>query len=723
MIGTRLLMETKAQRMILSMHKLSTTPDLMEEKESDRLDQVDRLVEELIEWMHRDHARREQYLQHLAGTLAQQCTHLEQLNQDPSSSFATDTTTIMMKKETQWVLALRHDIIQLFEHHLPTVTLPPSPVMSPSQSLSTHSRTSSSSLSSSLSESTDRTSITSPIADHRSHQNRVFELKHLIQLLDRHLASQVATEKQLNETLAAQMTRLQEKWDLEVERNQALMDALENQKDHHQHNHNPDVDRLTLALEEEKQRTQLLETRLGNHRQEQEEDQDKMDALEVDLQQEKQKVEAMRRANTELQHVVDDKDRQLQSQVAQQRGWMEQYLDDGALTIDMALDRLCKERDDARLELGEWQAKAQQAQQGLDRQQQTQAQQTLEAEGEWQGKIQSLETELGEWQAKAQQAQQQLEQQEQTQARQTLETDGVWQVKIQTLETELGEWQAKAQQTQQQLEQQEQAQARQTLEVEGIWQTKIQTLELELSEWQAKAQEAQQTMETERSAWRQQTQGLESQLQNATRTIEALHNDQSASAQQMEALEQQLLDIRRTYETQLAESQQQIEALQRPPAEDWRQKYLDLETRLETAQQQFTHRESGYLLQSASVEAELEQILKEYDRLTRHIVDFNAERKKYEAQIDDMNQHQHRLDQQLADLKVQCLGDSQGTTKTLRKEFRQLLAQTKTDHQQQLEAEQQLRLAMEQERRDEKQESERRRWDQVNVSVQTHFVV
>jgi chromosome segregation ATPase len=303
-----------------------------------------------------------------------------------------------------------------------------------------------------------------------------------------------------------------------------------------------------------------------------------------------------------------------------------------------------------------------------------------------------------------------LDRQEQTQAQQ-LEAQAEWQDKIHSLETQLGDWQAKAQE-------QEQAHARH-LEAEGVWLVKIQTLETELGEWQAKAQHAQQTMEAERSAWQQQTQDLETQLQATTRTIEALRTDQSASAQQVEALEQQLL----AHEAHLADSQQQIKALQQQPTEDWRQKYLDLETRLETAQQQFTHRESGYLLQSASVEAELEQILKEYDRLTRHIVDFNAERKKYEAQISDMQQHQHRLDQQLADLKVQCLGDSQGTTMTLRKEFRQLMAQTKTDHQQQLETEQQLRLVMEQERRDEKQEWERLRWDRVNVSVQTHFVV
>ncbi|KAI8334794.1 hypothetical protein BC941DRAFT_432179 [Chlamydoabsidia padenii] len=216
-----------------------------------------------------------------------------------------------------------------------------------------------------------------------------------------------------------------------------------------------------------------------------------------------------------------------------------------------------------------------------------------------------------------------------------------------------------------------------------------------------------------------------------------LQNDQSASALQVNALEtrlQQLSKDKQNLEDQqtlsddrLAEAQQQIQALTVKIADleqdDWRQKYKDLETRFDMAQQQFTHRESGYLLQSASVEAELEQVLKEYDRLTRHIVDFNSERKKYEQQISDMNQYQHRLDQQLADLQVQHLGDSQGTTMALRKEFRQLMAHTKATYQQELDKEQQLRSTLEQERRAEKQEVERLRWDRVNVSVQTHFVV
>ncbi|CAO3598093.1 unnamed protein product [Absidia cylindrospora] len=770
MIGTRLLMETKAQRMILAMHKLSThtpsstnsassvstvIPSSVEEKESDRLDQVDRLVEELIQWMHRDYSRREQYLQHLAGTLAQQCTHLEQINHsitmESSSSFSISTTptdhTMMMKKETQWILALRQEIIQLFEHHLPSVTLPSLststpqhtiPQLSTSYSASTKSMSPSSS-SSHISASglgneddgdafynSNRTSMTSMMTDqqahiyHRHHQNIVQEMKQFIQLLDQQLATldistrkipqhqqdsdsrghsepmyerdaaktigeleaSLKNERQHNESLATKMTDLQQRWDQEVQHRQALHESQQNQENEHQLL----VKQLKLALEQQEMQHNLkMKSGASEWNQEH---QQQVNQLTLELDEEKRQRQALEVQWNSHQQYQDQQQNELK-----QEKLCSADLRSRLMQLQQANDEKQKQLDELNGVLNK------------------QNHHTL-----------ALESQLA-----------QLQQDQVTLANQYSYNDsGNGDTTLEIALIQLSKERDEAR-----LETQE-------------WQTRVQGMESKLHDQQVKVDglvaelltkdKALETLHSDKSTSELQVGTLESQLHHLQAEHEELqrgHGHQQELSKDSEhrlaeathhihSLTEQMADLKIQHQQHLEKQQHEMENIgNQNEQEDWKKKYLDLEDRLEKAQQQFTHRESGYLLQSASLEAELEQILKEYDRLTRHIMDFNSERKKYEEQISDMTQHQHRLDQQLADLQVLVLGmnDSQGTTKAVRMEFRQLMAQTKATHQQQLDKELQLRSTLEQERRDEKQEQERLRWDRVNVSVQTHFVV
>ncbi|KAI8148258.1 hypothetical protein BJV82DRAFT_501674, partial [Fennellomyces sp. T-0311] len=100
-----------------------------------------------------------------------------------------------------------------------------------------------------------------------------------------------------------------------------------------------------------------------------------------------------------------------------------------------------------------------------------------------------------------------------------------------------------------------------------------------------------------------------------------------------------------------------------------------------------------------SVEAELGAIFKEYDKLTRNIADFNHERKKYEQQVQTLMRDKQLLDKQLADYKVKDGIGKDGQTMTLRKEFRQLMATVKAEHEQALEKEMEKRRQVENELR------------------------
>lgn len=147
-----------------------------------------------------------------------------------------------------------------------------------------------------------------------------------------------------------------------------------------------------------------------------------------------------------------------------------------------------------------------------------------------------------------------------------------------------------------------------------------------------------------------------------------------------------------------------------------------LEALFRNAQEEFTRREAALMLQSASVEAELGAILKEYDRLTRNITDFHNERKKHQTKELAWTRERQRLEKQLADFTIRDKLGVDGQSMTLRREFRQLMATVKSEHQQELEKEMEGRRQLEAELRDMKHDLELKRWDKVDAAVQTPFV-
>lgn len=142
---------------------------------------------------------------------------------------------------------------------------------------------------------------------------------------------------------------------------------------------------------------------------------------------------------------------------------------------------------------------------------------------------------------------------------------------------------------------------------------------------------------------------------------------------------------------------------------------------LQEAIKTFTMRESAYILQSASTEAELERILKEYDRLTRNIIDFNKERRKYQAEIKALHKEKIELQKKMSDQQI-CHIESDADSSALRKEFRDLMVSVKEKHQVDLLKELEARRQVEQELREKMSEIEIKRWEKVDVAVQTPFL-
>ncbi|GAN04887.1 hypothetical protein MAM1_0076d04353 [Mucor ambiguus] len=141
-----------------------------------------------------------------------------------------------------------------------------------------------------------------------------------------------------------------------------------------------------------------------------------------------------------------------------------------------------------------------------------------------------------------------------------------------------------------------------------------------------------------------------------------------------------------------------------------------LKQEFDQAKKTFTTRESAFILQSASTEAELERILKEYHRLTRNIVDFNNERKKFIDEIHVLHQDKQLLEKRICDDKVSTINES-----SLRKEFRSLMASVKDKHTKAILQELEKQRQLEQELRDIKSDIEMKRWEKVDVAVQTHY--
>ncbi|KAK4519736.1 uncharacterized protein ATC70_009976 [Mucor velutinosus] len=170
------------------------------------------------------------------------------------------------------------------------------------------------------------------------------------------------------------------------------------------------------------------------------------------------------------------------------------------------------------------------------------------------------------------------------------------------------------------------------------------------------------------------------------------------------------------YLTERQQEQAQKSMTSVPEESHLQRQLARLQQEFDQAKQTFTTRESAFILQSASTEAELERILKEYDRLTRNIVDFNNERKKFEDEIHVLHQDKQLLEKRICDDKVSTIKES-----SLRKEFRSLMASVKDKHTKAILQELGKQRQLEQELRDFKSDIEMKRWEKVDVAVQTHY--
>lgn len=141
-----------------------------------------------------------------------------------------------------------------------------------------------------------------------------------------------------------------------------------------------------------------------------------------------------------------------------------------------------------------------------------------------------------------------------------------------------------------------------------------------------------------------------------------------------------------------------------------------LQTTLKRTHQVYMTREADFLFKLASSEKEMQKTLKEYDRLTRNITDFNSERRRLEEAMDDLRKERDDLEQKWLNQKIGGINDEEQMD-ILRKDFRQLQQKYYLDMLQETATRRQL----EKELRDVKAEVEIKRWERVHAAVQTHF--
>ncbi|KAG0174164.1 hypothetical protein DFQ30_005633 [Apophysomyces sp. BC1015] len=266
------------------------------------------------------------------------------------------------------------------------------------------------------------------------------------------------------------------------------------------------------------------------------------------------------------------------------------------------------------------------------------------------------------------------------------------------------------------------------------FQEQMAQLQLELTEKQQQQQHSQDQIADLELNIRQENTRKEDQIARCREvlncSLEEAIETMSMNRQEMERVKQQLIQqeaASSSWQSEAAAKEAEVLSLrnhvltlQQQNAATERFKVPDMS--FEEAQRAYTIRESALMLQTASLEAELGSILKEYERLTRHITDFNLERKKYDQQLSEMMDEIHRLQAALADEKTKRVGDENGTTAALRKEFRNLMAGVKAEQQQTMEHEWNQRQHTENELRALKHDLEMKRWEKIDVGVQTGFV-
>jgi len=138
-------------------------------------------------------------------------------------------------------------------------------------------------------------------------------------------------------------------------------------------------------------------------------------------------------------------------------------------------------------------------------------------------------------------------------------------------------------------------------------------------------------------------------------------------------------------------------------------------------------RESSLEKRSETMQAELDGILKEFDRLTRNFLDFDSERQKLENSLDNLQKKCESLENELADEKLKNMGmdavSEPSTTATLRKEFRKMMADLRVEQQKLLHRETEEKKKLENTVRNLKREKEAEKWERANKGTQTGFVV
>ncbi|ORX52745.1 hypothetical protein DM01DRAFT_1055412 [Hesseltinella vesiculosa] len=751
-IGSRLATEIKAQRMLLSMYQLSDQSGIASD---DRLDQLDRLVQDLMEGIRHDHARREQFLKHLAGTLAKQCTHLEnQLANGSMSVFDLVPGAALggehLLKERQWLTRLKQELLLLIQDHFPDsidhlhVSSPALPsdalssalaiAPSSSSSSSTYSRASSDD-GSGFSSSDAGTSMTS-LDQQDMLDSLLLELHHYIDHIYRQLGSRrpvsvsparllqiqeleasLAQKTSMADSLAHDKKKLQMQLDLERENTSQQRTAYVDLQRQH---------RLLKQAQQDQERllgTDSLKTVMHQRSADQQTIADLYQQLSDMEASHKATMHELRSTNTTLADRLFDSERELRE--------LKRSKDDAVAALEQSLRDTTQRVTDQQAH--DWQAKLDEA----DSAWQTRHAAALEAAKlDWQNTHSAAQD---DWQQSHASAKSEWElalaatkaEWEQTHAAAKAEWD-------QTHAAAKSEWEqthAAAKSEWEQTHAAAQAEWQQAqAATDAQWQDKHSTAQ---AEWEANHAAALAELNTTHAAalaaclathaatvaeWQEKQVAAEAEWHEKHKAVETEWQDKHAAAQAEwqqthTALEQARTDDRQQWEAQ-AQAQDQTQ---------WKAKYDDLHSRMETCDDRFKKREDGYLTQTANLEGERDQLLREYERITRNIADFASERKKYEQQIADMQRHGQQLETQVADLKVQQMAVAEGqqgsTTMALRKEFRQLMAQTKAQHQQQLEAEITARHTMEQERRNEQQESERLLWDRVNAGVQTSFTI
>lgn len=231
-----------------------------------------------------------------------------------------------------------------------------------------------------------------------------------------------------------------------------------------------------------------------------------------------------------------------------------------------------------------------------------------------------------------------------------------------------------------------------------------------------------QKMEEQEQEYQAQLKEQAAFLDKTTRQCEQLkrdHDQLSATCQDLELLirdKTRALDARDNQIQQLETELHQMKSIPSIPAGN---------RALQELQAQFSQKESAWIEQSHTMEADFEGILKEFDRLTGTAMEFETDKRNYERRIQQLTQEVNQLESSLIEEKTKNMGYQEAdtpTTATLRKEFRRMITDMKSDHHRTLEREGQEKSKLEKQLKDLKHEREMLRYERTNKGVQTLFM-